>query len=196
MGSEVRPATASDLTAIAAAVARAFEDDPVMRYLRGGGDAAPERSEPFFRLLGRQQLRHGFVYTTDARDAAAFWAPPGKWKAPPTTLLKALPVFVRLWGRHVVRNLGVLATVEKLHPHEPHYYLSVLGTDPVAQGKGIGSSLMRPVLERCDEEGLGAYLESSKESNLAFYARHGFEVTDHVDLPDGPTIWPMWRAPR
>jgi len=72
----------------------------------------------------------------------------------------------------------------------------VLGTDPVEQGKGIGSALMRPVLERCDEEGIGAYLESSKHSNLAFYGRHGFDVTREIELTDGPTIWPMWRAPR
>ena len=196
MAIDVRPATSDDLDPMTASLARAFEDDPVMRYLRGGGDAPPQRSEPFFRMLGRQHLPNGFVFTTDGRRGGALWAPPGKWKAPPTSLLRSGPVLARLWGQHLVRNLGVLSKVEKLHPVEPHYYLAVLGTDPVEQGKGIGSALMRPVLERCDEEGIGAYLESSKHSNLAFYGRHGFEVTHEIELTDGPTIWPMWRAPR
>jgi GNAT superfamily N-acetyltransferase len=90
-----------------------------------------------------------------------------------------------------------LAAVEHVHPTPPHYYLAVLGTRPDRQGMGIGSSLLRPVLDRCDAEGVGAYLESSKERNVPFYRRHGFEVTTALRLPGGgPTVWPMWRSPR
>jgi ribosomal protein S18 acetylase RimI-like enzyme len=86
--------------------------------------------------------------------------------------------------------------IERHHPVLPHYYLSVIGTDPDQQGGGIGSALLAPVLSRCDSEGVAAYLESSKESNVGFYARHGFTVTDKVELPDGPPLWFMWREPR
>jgi hypothetical protein len=49
--------------------------------------------------------------------------------------------------------------------------------------------------DRIDSGGLPAYLESSNERNLDFYARHGFRVTGEVAIPSGPTIWPMWREP-
>ena len=86
--------------------------------------------------------------------------------------------------------------MEKKHPREPHWYLAVLGTDPQHQGKGHGSAVLEPVLDRCDLEGVPAYLESSKEANVPFYERHGFQVTDTHDFPKGPRIWLMWRDPR
>src|SRR4029078_5686236 len=86
--------------------------------------------------------------------------------------------------------------VERRHPPEPHLYLAVLGTDPPAQGRGIGTAVLRPGLDLCDREGLPAYLESSKESNVGFYARFGFRVIAEVRMPgEGPTVWLMWRNP-
>ena len=87
--------------------------------------------------------------------------------------------------------------MEMSHPSgPPHWYLAVLGTDPSAQGQGLGSAVLAPVLQRCDEDGVGAYLESSKESNIAFYSRHGFRLTGEVHLLKGPQMWKMWRDPR
>jgi hypothetical protein len=56
--------------------------------------------------------------------------------------------------------------------------------------------VLGPVLEQCDADGVGAYLESSKERNIDFYARHGFRVTGEIQLLRGPTMWKMWRDPR
>ena len=108
-------------------------------------------------------------------------------------MLPVLPFVVT----HLVTTIRLLNLIESMPPHEPHWYLATLGADPEHQGRGVGSSLMRPVLEHCDHEGLPAYLESSKERNVPFYRRHGFEVTREVDLPGGgPKIWTMWRTPQ
>ncbi|MFE4644295.1 GNAT family N-acetyltransferase, partial [Streptomyces sp. NPDC056730] len=65
------------------------------------------------------------------------------------------------------------------------------------QGRGLGRALIEPVLERCDREGLPAYLEASSERSRRLYERLGFTFTGTtVDLPDGPHMWPMWREPR
>ena len=94
-------------------------------------------------------------------------------------------------GGHSVR------AIEAAHPEEPHWYLAVVGTEPRLQHQGIGSALLAPVLERCDRDFVPAYLESSREDNVAFYQRLGFEVTTPIDLPGGgPRVWPMWRDPR
>ena len=73
----------------------------------------------------------------------------------------------------------------------------MLGVVPAAQGTGTGGPLLQPVLDRCDAEGLPAYLESSNPRNWSFYARHGFVGGTPLDLPAGcPVVLPMRRAPR
>jgi hypothetical protein len=52
---------------------------------------------------------------------------------------------------------------------------------------------LRTVLEQCDADGIGIYLESSKERNIDFYARHGFRVSAELRLPRGPRVWAMRR---
>ena len=194
---DVRPATSDDVPTIATSLARAFADDPVKLFLCGGKEIPVAKAEPFFHVFLRMQLPHGLVFTTPGREGAALWAPPGHWKVPPSEIVKATPTFLRLYGLRFIPNLGVLSTLEKAHPKEPHYYLEFLGTDPAHQGKGVGSALLQPVLDRCDAEGVGAYLESSKESNVPFYARHGFAVTREVaHKRNGPHQWLMWRDPR
>jgi ribosomal protein S18 acetylase RimI-like enzyme len=194
----VVPATRADRAGVADALADAFWDDPVMSWiLREEGS----RRRRLARLFGAQLRGHylplGTVWTTPDHAGAALWAPPGHAIVPARTILRRLPEMLRALGRHTVRAVRTLNHVERQHPKEPHWYLGVLGTRTAAQGRGIGSALLLPVLDRCDAEGIPAYLESSKHSNIAFYRRHGFEVTGEIALPfGGPSVWPMWRDPR
>jgi ribosomal protein S18 acetylase RimI-like enzyme len=196
--SPVRVATTGDIEAIASSLARAFEDDPVWVHLLADPASRLKRLRRYFVTAMRlQHIGHSSSYTDPACAGASLWDPPGHWRMTPSQYLRGTPGFFRTFGSGTVNATRTLSAVEKQHPKDPpHYYLAILGTDPDHQGKGIGSSLLRPVLDICDRDGVGAYLESSKESNIAFYARHGFEVTGEVRLPGGPLVWPMWRDPR
>ena len=55
---------------------------------------------------------------------------------------------------------------------------------------------MNAVLETADAEGVGAYLESSKDPNVPYSRKVGFEVVGEIHHPNGPTMWRMWRDPR
>jgi len=193
----VRIATRADLPALEQALGRAFADDPVWTFALHGSRRLPERIGTFIGIVARINLAHGSVWVTGDGTAAAVWAPPKHWRVRPRQFLRYSLRAARAAGPRSWPNLAAMGEVEKHRPTGEHWYLAVLGTEPSAQGSGRASALLRPVLERCDGEGLGAYLESSKESNIAFYARHGFEVTESFDLPrNGPRLWSMWRDPR
>lgn len=194
----VRTADAGERQPIAETLADAFFDDPVMSWILADEGSRTRRLAGLFStLLKGHYLPLGTVWTTDDRLGAALWAPPGKAIIPAPTVLRNFPTLMRALGRRSIVALRALSHVEQKHPKEPHWYLGVLGTKSAAQGKGIGSALLEPVLRTCDEQGLPAFLESSKERNIAFYRRFGFEVTSEITLPpNGPTVWPMWREPR
>jgi GNAT superfamily N-acetyltransferase len=193
----VHKAAAVDLWAVTDALQQAFFDDPVMGYLFPNESSRRWRMAKLFQIeLEAHHLPLNSVWTTADHAGAALWSPPDHWRLPPAKLLRNAVPMTRAFGRRLPRAMRALATVERRHPTEPHWYLAVLGTAPTHQGKGVGSALLGPVLERCDTEGLPAYLESSKESNIPFYRRHGFEVTGEIRLPGGPPVWSMWRLPR
>lgn len=194
----VRRAGNTDVDAVSTMLARAFDDDPVSTFLMPSPRRRPAGLKTFFRVqMTTDFLPFGGVFTTDDHAGAAIWAPPGKpMPAKLRELWAVLPVVPYVAGRNFGRSLKFLAQIEAIHPKEPHWYLATLGTDPSRQGQGVGSALLQPVLERCDLDGTRAYLESSKERNIPFYRRHGFEVTGEVKLAGGPPVWTMWRDPK
>lgn len=195
--SNVRHATPGDLPWMQDVLGRAFDDDPVWDWvLPPGIPRRHDRISTLMRMFADAHLPDGEVYVTDDRTAAAVWCPEGKWEIPVSYFVRHAIPLLRAIGLRRTPSLKVLLDVEKAHPKAPHYYLALLGTDPLHQGKGHGGRLIRPIVERADAEGLGCYLESSKDTNVPFYRRFGFEVTGQYDIKGGPTIWYMWRDAR
>jgi GNAT superfamily N-acetyltransferase len=190
----VRPARREDFRPLAAMLARSFYDDPVTAWFYPNDRRRLAHARRFFAIRLRQLVEQELIYTTDDHSGAALWTLPGRWREDLAQSLMLLPMLPVLLPR-IVRSTRAVREIERRHPVVPHFYLSVLGTEPKQQGGGIGSALLGPVLRRCDSDQIAAYLECSKESNVAFYARHGFAVTDRVELPGGPPLWFMWRDP-
>jgi GNAT superfamily N-acetyltransferase len=190
----VRPAVPQDFGPLAEVLARAFYDDPVTAWFYPDATRRLRHGRRFFAIRLRQLAGHGLIFTTEDLAGAVLWAPPGQWREDFRQSLRMLPMLPVLLP-HIMRSTRAVREIERRHPVAPHYYLSVVGTDPDKQGGGIGSALLAPMLHRCDETNAAAYLESSKESNLPFYARHGFAVKERIELPEGPPLWLMWREP-
>jgi ribosomal protein S18 acetylase RimI-like enzyme len=191
----IRSATLADVPFTSETLARAFHDDPIMGWIFPDDARRPAILRTFFDVAARRvYLRYGETYVYGDRTAAAMWAPPGKWKLSPMDILRNAPSLGRVMGGRLFVGLRATLLAERGHPLEPHYYLAVLGTDPVYQGRGIGSRLLSHMLARSDDEGIPSYLESSSEGSKRLYLRHGFRVMEEVPLPGGgPPFWRMWR---
>lgn len=198
MDTSTRIADRDDLDAIGQTLGAAFEDDPVMRWLVGEHRTDVKRVGCLYRAIAAGHLDDGLCTLTSDTEAVAVWAAPRRYIIPPRRFVPYLPCILRALGFRGLMRLPDMTALEKLHPREPHYYLAVLGTHPHHQGRGRGTAAMAPMLEQADADHTACYLESSKEQNLVFYARHGFEVTGTHDLDggSGPRLWLMWREPR
>ncbi len=193
----VRLATARDLPRLADVLAVAFHDDPVTRsHFPPEGDVTPTMRRFFEFVLDREFLPRGLVFTTDEVVAVAAWLPPDAGEGEDAAGDDADEFILELFGAHAVIVEEILRVQQDHHPTEPHYYLQFMGTHPDFQGRGIGSSLLRPVLRRCDEELLSAYLDASSEHSRDFYLGQGFEVVGELPLSTGARFWQMCRLPR
>jgi GNAT superfamily N-acetyltransferase len=180
------------------AVARGFHDNEVWCWILR--DA--RRRERLLRRYYRTVIRHLFVpraraWTTPDYAGGALWFAPGEPGPSPGVAARELAVLVpAVRGRGMRRALAVEAEKRRHRPTEPHWYLETLSVEPARQRAGVGTALMAPVLARCDEEGVPAYLETQRRANIPYYARFGFSLRGEISALGGPPLWLMWREPR
>jgi len=181
---------------VSAALAAAFHDDPVFGWLLPDGAKRARSLRRFFTIETRRiVLRHGRSMATRAAgtSGAALVLPPGSWRTPLHVQALFAPRYAQIFRARLPRALGLLTHLERKHPRYPHVYFPYIGVSPEAQGNGLGTALLQPVLERCDREGVPAYLEASNPRCAVLYERLGFVGIEDVAAFGSPPIRLMVR---
>ena len=192
----VRVAQSHESGPLKVALGAAFFDDPIFGWLIGQGANRQARLEQYFALQLVHSLADGCVWTADGLQGAALCMPPGQWRLPPKLIAAHSARFASIFRGRLPRAVGLLAAAERRHLRGAHYYFANIGVAPEAQGQGLGSRLMRPTLDRCDEEGLPAYLEASSERNAVLYERLDFQCTEVLRFAGSPPLRLMMRSPH
>jgi GNAT superfamily N-acetyltransferase len=90
----------------------------------------------------------------------------------------------------------LMKTMHNATVRGPHLHLNLLATEPLEQGRGHGSKLLRAFSRLCDSTGLPAYLDCGGDANKAIYGKYGFQLIQTYTLscasdPDA-TQWPPY----
>ncbi|MEE1796955.1 GNAT family N-acetyltransferase [Streptomyces sp. BE308] len=195
MGVRTRRADARDRDLVVSVLEEAFHHDPVSGWVFPEEEHRRAVHGKFLGVFVDVALAEGRIDLLADGTAVALWltVPAGVPEEEDPT-----PALMRRTadpGNERCELVGRLTGA--VHPHDrAHEYLLMVGVSPGRQGEGIGAALIEEVLERCDREGVPAYLEASSARSRGLYERLGFTFLGRaVELPDGPSMWPMWREP-
>ncbi|HMQ29745.1 MAG TPA: GNAT family N-acetyltransferase [Chloroflexaceae bacterium] len=195
-----RRLTAADVGAAAEVLARAFVHDPLWCYLFPEPGQRAALVLQAFRAFAPSLIADAVALGVGAPlEGVAVWSPPDKAPPQPGALLSpglltlafgpflaALPRAAPIFSR--------FEALQRRHAPEPHYYLSIVGVVPGAQGRGLASALIRPVLAQADARGLTAYTETMTPENVPLYQHYGFVVREEAPVAAGELrIWALQR---
>ncbi len=189
----VRVAENSDIAAAIQVVRMGFATDPVARWVYPDITDYMTVFPDFINGMAGRAFKQGTAYIAAGNAGAALWLPPGV-----SSDEEILGNLVEETVSPAIRKDldSFMEQMAAFHPTEPHWYLPMIAVDPFRFGQGMGASLMKYALEKCDEQGLPAYLESSNPRNITLYQRFGFEIVGLIRAGGSPPMFPMMRQAR
>jgi ribosomal protein S18 acetylase RimI-like enzyme len=192
-----RVATADEAATAVELLVGAFYADPTWSWAFPDPQRRAGQQRALWTLFVRGALRYPWVWLDAGSAATSVWIPPGGTELAPDQEAELERLLVDQLGADAGRVLAAVEQFGEAHPRdEPHYYLSLLGTDPARRGHGHGLALLAANLELIDAERTPAYLEASNPANVPLYERYGFERIGSFELAGGPVVHTMWRAAR
>ena len=191
-----------DLDRLAEVAADAYKDYPLHNWFTKG--KYDEKASKLLMQISLKTMTEDAVIYADSEEINGFaaWLPFG------FTGNKALP-FLMSGGLELICHSG-LGIISRLSAYEAYamnlkkqftdnydWYLFNLSIKKDAQGKGIASKLMRPMLHFCDDERMVAYLETNKEANVGLYEHYGFTLKKSEIIPKTDVMhYAMVRKPQ
>ncbi len=173
----------------------AFREDPIWARILEG---ALEKFPYAFGTPLKMALHYGRAYapSTDVRAIAGWLSSPNVdmtiWRV---IRSGAIWPSMKLGMKYGKLTMQVFEKItrdrqEYMRDKEPYAYLLVIGVDPAYHRQGLGSLLVRSMLENLPPD-TPAYLETETEGNVRFYEKLGFEVVKEITVP--VLELPMWE---
>jgi GNAT superfamily N-acetyltransferase len=192
----IRPATPADIPMLAAVIARAFARDPMTVWPMVSEHDLEARVRAHFEQVDGLFAEQGWMHCTDDGLGAMALVPPDGAVAARAIDRAASEGMAGLAPDGGKRYTRFWEWIEGVHPREPYWLLDQLAVDPPAQGRGLGTAMLRSAIACSEADGLPLLLETGVAGNVGLYRRFGFAVAHDGDAPGGgPHVWFMRRDP-
>ena len=191
-----------DMARLGEIAADAYQDYPLHNWLtKGKYDIVA--SKLIMEISLKAMAKDAVIYAdSEEMNGFAAWLPFGFSgnKALPFILNGGLKLLFHsgfgIFGR-LVSFENYAMGLKKEFTDNYDWYLYNLTVKKDAQGKGIASKLMRPMLQFCDDERMVAYLETNKDTNVQLYRHYGFDLMKEERVPKAPFMhYAMARLPK
>ncbi len=194
--------TSDDVKKACMVAGEAFQDDPIMIFVYPDEKERKQKAKYGFYMIYRYGMKFGLSYaTSDNLEGITIWLPPDKVYPSTWTMM-------RMGGFYAMRKVGLKLKVmrrsmsvfkyeeERHRYHAPfdHWYFQNIAVKPEEQGKGYGGLLISTMLKTVEGDGLPIYVETNTEKSVSIYQKYGFEILEHVIIPETPIpLWCMLR---
>lgn len=192
---EILPAGPDRIDRLAETYARAFLDDPIVRWPLPDAPDVEDRIRQVFASIYLGIAGDGMIWEAGDADGFAVWIPAGAAEDMFESDAAAQRSLAPLTDDDGERYAVLWGWIEARVPTDV-WYLDAIGVEPERQGIGVGRALIRHGLDAARAAGVDAFLETGTERNVPYYERFGFRVVEEGEpAPGGPHVWFMRTGP-
>ncbi len=174
----LRLANRKDKSTIKKVLTESFKNDPCIQWLIEQS-RHKNKLDVIMDYTIDETLENGYIYVTDDNSAVAMWKNEAKERFTWNFIKRNLVFLFKMGIPCVIRNLKSKADSSRQFPkRQKYWYLYTIGVLPEAQGKGLASRLMNPVIEICKKLKTPLFLETANTHNVEIYRKKGFVVTE------------------
>lgn len=182
---------------VASILAESFIDDPSFAFIFGDNSHQAKALNTFFEMFASDAMQRGKIEIAPDEQGACIWYPAEVdiFNQPFEEILgKIIDNLSEIAGKEASKRFEhLIEKVGKSEPTQKHCEVFFIGLKPFARNKGIGKSLLKPVLDYADTNQVDCYLVSSNPRNISFYERHGFQKYCPIEISSSYSMTGMWR---
>jgi GNAT superfamily N-acetyltransferase len=180
----MKRATLTDVDLIKKILLVSFKNDPHVNFLLE--ESKNERKlNILIDYVVDQTFRRGEIYLTDDNNGVALWDFERNEQMSLHYIWRNLAFLIRIGIKSVIRIVKSEAHVHNnFRKYSRYCHLYMIGVLPEAQGKGLASTLMNPMLQSMKEKSIPVFLETANPRNVGIYKKKGFKIFETLTIRD------------